>query len=342
VRLRRSDPRAPGITRVRRGGGFSYHDINGALIVDETVRRRIRELAVPPAWTDVWICPWPHGHIQATGVDAAGRTQYRYHAEWRRLRDLAKHDRVLALAADLPAARRRAAAAVRGSALSRERVLAGCFRLLDAGSLRIGGEGYAKDNESFGLSTLRRDHVRVLGDAVAFEFVGKSSTVQTGRLRDRALARLVAELLVVDDEHPELFGWWTEQGWHDLRSAEVNAYLRDLLGGGVSAKDFRTWNATVLMAQRLGAAHAPRATQRRRQQLVRAAYADVADYLGNTPAVARSAYVDPRVVDLFHAGVVVPADVLPRRDVLLPVHPKVEAAVRALLTSGVLAVEAAA
>jgi DNA topoisomerase IB len=333
VRLRRSDPRAPGIRRVRRGSGFSYQDVNGALIADEAVRRRIRELAVPPAWTDVWICPWPHGHIQATGVDAAGRTQYRYHSEWRRLRDMAKHDHVLALAAELPGARRRAAVAMRGSVLTRERVLAGCFRLLDAGSLRIGGEGYAKDNESFGLSTLRRDHVRVEGSVVAFEFVGKSATVQTRRLRDRALARLVRELLDVVDDHPELFGWWTDHGWHDLRSAEVNGYLRQLLGEGVSAKDSRTWNATVLMAQRLGATHVAGATQRRRQQLVRAAYGDVAEYLGNTPAVARSAYVDPRVVDLFHAGIVVPADVLPRRDTHLPVHPAVEVAVRALLTS---------
>ncbi len=299
---------------MRRGRGFTYRDRNRNP-VDEATRERIRTLAIPPAWTDVWICPWPHGHIQATGTDAAGRTQYRYHAEWRRLRDVAKHDRVLALAAELPRARRRAAGAMRGSELTRERVLAGCFRLLDAGSLRIGGEGYAKDNESFGLATLAREHVQVSGNDVTFQFTGKSGKLQTGRVHDRSLARLVGDLLERDDDHAELFGWWTAAGWHDLRSAEVNSYLRDLLGDGASAKDFRTWNATVLMAQRLGLTHEPGGSARERARLVRAAYSDVADYLGNTPAVARTSYVDPRVVDLFGSGVVIPAEVLPAREV---------------------------
>jgi DNA topoisomerase IB len=333
MRLRRSVPSAPGITRVRRGRGFAYLDQNGHPITDDDVRDRIRALAVPPAWTDVWICPWPHGHIQATGTDAAGRTQYRYHSEWRRLRDVAKHDRVLALAAELPRARRRAASAMRGTELSQERVLAGCFRLLDAGSLRVGGEGYAKSNESFGLATLRREHVQVEAGHVTFEFVGKGAKPQMGRVRDAALARLVHQLLDRDDDHAELFGWWVDDRWHDLRSPEVNSYVRRLVGARATAKDFRTWNATVLMAQRLALTRVPGASVTRRTRIVNAAYRDVADYLGNTAAVARASYVDPRIVDLFHAGVVLPARVHPVRDVRLPVHPEVERAVRALLVS---------
>ena len=231
---------------------------------------------------------------------------------------------------------------MRGSELTRDMVMAGCFRLLDAGSLRIGGEGYAKDNGSFGLATLRRDHVEVTGNRVSFEFMGKSATRQTGQLRDASLARLVVELLASDDDHEELFGWWTPEGWHDLKSNEVNAYLRELLGEGASAKDFRTWNATVLMAQRLGLTDVPGASPRTRMTLVRAAYRDVADYLGNTPAVARSSYVDPRIVDLFQSGTTLPRDVLPTRDVQMPVHPAVERAVRAMLNAVTVPISRAA
>ncbi|MGE3810253.1 MAG: DNA topoisomerase IB [Candidatus Nanopelagicales bacterium] len=329
MRLRRSDPSAPGIARRRSGKGFRYLDQNGNP-VDAGTRERIEALVLPPAWEDVWICPWPHGHIQATGVDAAGRRQYRYHDEWRRQRDARKHDHVLELASRLPSARRRAAAALRRPLPDRERVLAGCFRMLDVGSLRIGSETYADTNETFGLATLRRDHVRVDGGRLALEFLGKSGKQIVTSLSDRPLSRLVGELLVREDDNPDLFAWYDGEAWHDVRSADVNAYLRTLLGSDVTAKDFRTWNATVLMAQRLAlAGWDERVTRRRR--IVAGCYRDVSEYLGNTPAVAKSSYVDPRIVDLYDDGVVLPTEVLPARDTHLPVHAKVERAVGRLL-----------
>jgi DNA topoisomerase IB len=331
MRLRRSDPASPGISRVRRGKGFSYLDQNGHRVSDAATLARITALVIPPAWTDVWITPWPHGHIQAVGTDAAGRRQYRYHDEWRRQRDAAKHDHVLELAARLPGARRRTAAAMRGSELTRDRVMAGCFRLLDAGSIRVGGETYAQTNETFGLATLRRDHVAVVGRAIELEYVGKAGKAQCATLRDPSLARLVGDLLARDEDDAELFGWWQSEEWHDVKSSDVNDYLRELFDADVTAKDFRTWNATVLMAQRLALADAPGLSRTRRQRLVAASYRDVADYLGNTPTVAKASYVDPRVVDLFHDGVVVPQSVLPGRDAHLPVHPRVERAVARML-----------
>ncbi len=331
MRLRRSDPSGPGIRRVRSGRGVRYLDQNGNAVRDADTLARITALVLPPAWEDVWICPWPHGHIQATGADAQGRRQYRYHDEWRRQRDAAKHDRVLELAVRLPAARRRTAAAMGASGLTRERVLAGCFRLLDAGSVRIGGEVYAEAHETFGLATMRRDHVSVVGTTVELSYVGKAGKAQRSRLRDATLARLVGELLARDDESPELFAWREADGWRDVKSADVNAYLRELLEGEVSAKDFRTWNATVLMAQRLAISGVPGASLTARRRTVVACLREVADYLGNTPAVAKASYVDPRVVDLFHDGVVVPPAVLPRRARHLPVHPGVERAVLSLL-----------
>ena len=331
MRLRRSDPSGPGIRRVRHGRGVRYLDQNGNAVRDADTLARIQALVLPPAWEDVWICAWPHGHIQATGTDALGRRQYRYHDAWRRQRDAAKHDRVLEVAAALPGARRRASAALRGSDLTRDRVMAGCFRLLDAGSVRVGGEVYADAHETFGLATLRRDHVTVTGDRVALAYIGKAGKGQTSSLRDAALARLVGELLVRDDDNPELFGWSEGDGWHDVKSADVNSYLRDLLAGDVSAKDFRTWNATVLMAQRLAFAHVPAASATARRKAVVASLREVADYLGNTPAVAKASYVDPRIVDLFHDGIVVPAAVLPVRECHLPIHPRVERSVLRLL-----------
>ena len=331
MRLRRSDPSGPGIRRIRSGRGVWYVDQNGNPVRDADTLARISALAVPPAWTDVWISAWPHGHIQATGTDALGRRQYRYHDEWRRQRDAAKHDRVLDLAARLPGARRRTSAALRGAELTRERVLAGCFRLLDAGSIRIGGEVYAEAHETFGLATIRRDHVTVTGDRVDLAYLGKAGKAQSSCLRDASLARLVGELLARDDENPELFGWREGEGWHDVRSADVNSYLRDLLAGEVSAKDFRTWNATVLMAQRLAFCTDPDASLTARRRAVNTCLREVADYLGNTPAVAKASYVDPRVVDLFHDGCVVPTPVLPRRAAHLPIHPQVERAVLRML-----------
>lgn len=266
--------------------------------------QRIRTLAIPPAWTDVWICPWPNGHIQAVGIDAAGRRQYRYHDAWRERRDRHKHDRVMRLAATLPAARQQAQADLDHVGLTFERVMACAFRMLDLGSFRIGSEVYAHEHGTFGLSTLQRDHVTVHGDVVECVFLAKGGKELVTSVEDHALAKTVKDLLHRNDENPELLGWWDDATttWHDVRSSDINRYIRGLFGGEFSAKDFRTWNATVLMAAELASAGRPPDSDRAKSQVVMACLRQVAEHLGNTPAVARSSYVDHRVVDLWLAG----------------------------------------
>lgn len=293
---------------------------------------RIRVLAIPPAWTDVWICPLDNGHIQAVGTDGAGRRQYLYHPDWRIRRDAEKHDRILAAARDLPRARRVARAALRQSGLTQERVLASAFRLLDAGSFRIGSARYASHNRTYGLATLRRDHVEVDGSVVSFCYTAKGSAERQQVLSDAPVARVIGDLLERGDANPELLAWTDESGaWHDIASADVNAYLAKLTRGGFTAKDFRTWNATVLMAQ-VVAMRDEATGHTARRSVLSDAYRTVADYLGNTVAVARASYVDPRVADRFLAGDTVPVSVLPKRHRQLPIHPKVEKAVITLLS----------
>ena len=326
MRLRRSDLGSPGWTRRRAGRGFRYLDEDRHPLHDPESLARVRALAVPPAWADVWISPWPNGHVQATGTDAAGRRQYRYHDEWRRQRDAHKHDAVLELAHRLPRARTVTTRALRRADLDRDRVLAAAFRMLDLGSFRIGSESYAASHDTYGLATLRREHVRVEGRSVTFHYVAKGSHDRVQRVVDGALAGTLGALLARRDRSPELLAWRTGQGWHDVHSADVNEYVREVTGGAFTAKDFRTWNATVLMAQLLALADPPRGVTARRR-VVREAYRGVADYLGNTPAVARGSYVDPRVVDLYLDGVVLPERSLPTRRRDLPVHGAVERAV---------------
>ena len=304
MRLRRSDPSAPGIRRRRQGRGFSYVGTDGARITDETTIARIRALAIPPAWTGVWICPWPNGHIQATGVDAAGRRQYRYHDGWRVQRDAAKHDRVMRLAAALPSARSRASADLSLSGLPVDRVMACAFRMLDLGSFRIGSEVYAQEHGTFGLATLRRDDVRVIDAVVECRFLAKGAKELVTSVEDAALAHVVADLLARDDPSPELLAWWSSEreAWQDVHARDINAYLRGLLGGPCSAKDFRTWNATVLMAAALAEAGSPPASERQRRRVVMTCLRAVAEHLGNTPAVARTSYVDHRIIDLWLSG----------------------------------------
>jgi DNA topoisomerase IB len=306
VRLRRSDVHGPGYTRRRAGKGFAYRDADGQLIRDERLDR-IRALAIPPAWQDVWICPWPNGHIQATGVDAAGRRQYRYHDQWRARRDAEKHERVLEIAQQLPDVRDAVVAAINGPGLTRERVLAAAVRLLDLGAFRVGSEQYAEDNGTFGLATLRREHVRVRGERVFFSYTAKGGIDREVELTDKPTADVVRELLRrPEDTGEDLLGYWVEDPagervWHDVTSAEVNAYLKEVSGAEITAKDFRTWTATVLMAATL--AEAPPPTSRTaRKKAVRAAYVRVSEQLGNTPAVCKASYVDPRVVDRFENG----------------------------------------
>jgi DNA topoisomerase I len=299
--------RGPGWRRKRSGKGFAYYDTDGALIRDERLDR-VRALAIPPAWKDVWICPWPNGHIQATGVDAAGRRQYRYHDEWRARRDAEKHERVLEIAHQLPDVRDAVVDAVRTPGLTRERVLAAAVRLLDLGAFRVGSEQYAEDNGTYGLATLRKEHVRVRGERVFFSYTAKGGIERELELTDQPTADVVRELLKrPDGTGDELLGYWVDdpsgagRTWHDVTSTEINAYLKEISEAEVTAKDFRTWNATVLMAAALAETPAP-ATKTARKRMVKQAYERVSESLGNTPAVCKASYVDPRVVDHFEHG----------------------------------------
>ncbi len=293
----------PGWTRRRAGRGFSYRDETGQLVKDADRLDRVRSIAIPPAWKDVWICPWPNGHIQATGLDAAGRRQYRYHDAWRERRDAEKHERVLAIAHELPDVRDSVAAALRTRGPNRERVLACALRLLDLGTFRIGSEEYAEENGTYGLATLRREHVTVRGERTYFRYTAKGSIEREVEITDRATATVVRQLLErPDDAGDELLAYRLEDGtWHDVTSDEINAYLKQVSGAEITAKDFRTWNATVLMAATLAEQPPPR-TKTARDKTIRAAYVRVSEQLGNTPAVCKASYVDPRVVDRYQHG----------------------------------------
>jgi DNA topoisomerase IB len=310
MRLRRADPAKPGYTRRRRGKGFSYLDAAGSPLTDPAELERIAALVIPPAWRDVWICPDPRGHIQATGTDDAGRRQYRYHDVWRVKRDAAKFDHVLDVAARLPGLRRRVGADLRRRGYVRERVLAAAVQLLDKGLFRIGGEEYATDDAAggatFGLATLRRDHVSVRGASMIFRYPAKGGTERAQHIDDALVAPVLRGLLRRDDPSEELLAFRAGRQWRDVRSGDVNEYLRAVSGCEISAKDFRTWHATVLTAGTLADAGTDLSASARKRAVSRA-MREVAEYLGNTPAVARSSYVDPRVVDLFYEGVTVPA-----------------------------------
>lgn len=296
---------APGWTRRRAGRAFAYYDADGVLIKDERLDR-LRALAIPPAWKDVWICPWPNGHIQATGVDAAGRRQYRYHDQWRVKRDAAKHERVLEIAQQLPDVRDAVVHALHGGGLGRDRVLAAAVRLLDLGAFRVGSEQYAEENGTYGLATLRKEHVRVRGERVFFSYTAKGSIERELEITDKPTASVVRELLKrPDGTGEELLGYWVGEGadrqWHDVSSDEVNAYLKEISGAEITAKDFRTWSATVLMAATLAESPKP-ASRTARKRVVKEAYVRVSEQLGNTPTVAKASYVDPRVVDKWEHG----------------------------------------
>jgi DNA topoisomerase IB len=314
VRLRRSDVSGPGYSRRRAGKGFAYYDTDGSLIRDDRLDR-IRGLAIPPAWKDVWICPWPNGHIQATGVDAAGRRQYRYHDAWRERRDAEKHERVLEIARQLPDVRDAVNAALRTRGLNRERVLATAIRLLDLGAFRVGSEQYAEENGTFGLATLRREHVHVRGERTFFSYTAKGGLEREVEITDRPTATVVRQLLErPEDAGEELLAYQLDDGtWRDVVSSEINAFLKEVSGAEITAKDFRTWTATVLMAAALAEAPPPR-SRTGRKKLVAAAYRQVSEQLGNTPAVCKASYVDPRVVDRFENGETIRQHVLERAD----------------------------
>ncbi len=304
-RLRKVSCDGPGLQRRRRGSSFQYLDADGRPVRDPEVVQRIKDLVIPPAWQDVWICPMPNGHLQAVGTDAKGRRQYLYHPDWRTRRDEEKHRRVLLVARRLPAAREQVVEHLSGRGLTRERVLACAFRLLDLGFFRVGGEDYAEENGTFGLSTLRREHVKVrAGDALTFAYTGKHGVQREITLHDKDSHDVVAALARRPHAHEHLFGWRSPAspgGWHDMTAADVNEYVKDLLGDA-TAKDFRTWHATVLAAVALAVSTQTIASPHARKRAVARAMREVSTYLGNTPAVCKASYVDPRVVDLFHDG----------------------------------------
>ncbi len=294
-RLRRSKPGTPGISRRRSGRGFSYHHPDGSLIAGGE-RKRIEALAIPPAWTDVWICPFANGHIQAMGVDDAGRSQYIYHPDWRARQDAEKFARAARLGALLPQARRLVSRHLRESASEKTKTLAAAVRLMDLGALRVGSDGYTRRNGSYGLTTLRCKHVKVNGDTVSLHFPGKSGQTWDSTIEDPVLARFLGPL--ADRPGKEaLLVFQDGEGTVSLNATMVNEYLGHITGGEYTAKDFRTWKGTAAA----GMALAGRSNVPARQRVLEAIN-QTAELLGNTPTVARAAYVDPRVVEGFLAG----------------------------------------
>lgn len=303
-RLRRSDCTGEGILRRGRGRGFSYLDGEATTLTDEETLTRIRELAIPPAWKEVWICPDPLGHIQATGFDEAGRKQYLYHSRWQQRRAQQKFEEVREFAAALPRLRRAVARDLKLEGMPRERALACAVKLLDLGFFRIGGEKYAEENESYGVATIRREHVSVKSGEVVFDFPAKSGQRRVQSIRDSAVREAIEPMRRRRSDPEDLLAYREDGSWHDVRSDDVNGYIQEKLGDGSSAKDFRTWHGTVLAAVELAAGPTPK-SRGATKTAIDAAVRRVAEALGNTPAVCRSSYIDPRVLDRFRDGVTI-------------------------------------
>ena len=295
-----NEERTPGIRRIGRHNRFRYVDANGRAIGSAAELSRIKSLAIPPAWTDVWICPDPRGHLQATGRDARARKQYRYHSRWREVRDEVKYGRLIAFAEALPRIRARTAADLRKTGLPRERVLAAVVQLLEKTLIRVGNEEYARDNGSVGLTTMRDQHAKVHGPSVRFEFRGKSRIEHAVDLRDARLARIVKACR--DLPGYELFQYvGADRKRQIVDSADVNAYLREISGEDFTAKDFRTWAGTVLVAQALaGVASFRSATEAKRN--IGRAIESVAKRLGNSKAICRKCYVHPAILNAYMDG----------------------------------------
>jgi DNA topoisomerase I len=304
-RLRRADCSAPGITRRRRGRGFEYMDERGVRIDDPEVLERIRELVIPPAWENVWICPYPFGHIQAVGTDAAGRRQYVYHRLWRERRDQEKFDEMIRFARALPRVRAITAKRLRLKEVTRDRVLSGAVRLLDRGFFRIGTEDYAEQNQTYGLATMQRRHVTLGdGDLLIFDYQAKGGKRRVQSIVDRDVYALV-EILKRRRGGDGLLAYRDGRRWVDVRSDEINEYVKELTGEEFSAKDFRTWSATVIAAVALAVSGRAAATPTARKRAIARAVKEVAYYLGNTPAVCRASYIDPRVFDRYRDGITI-------------------------------------
>jgi DNA topoisomerase-1 len=298
--LRYVDDHLPGITRKKDKDGFAYFNAKGQPIEDDDELARIKALAIPPAWTDVWICRWANGHIQATGRDAKGRKQYRYHPKWRSVRDEVKYGRMLAFGQALPRIRSRIDTALSLPGLPREKVLAAIVYLLQTTMMRVGNKEYARSNDSFGMTTLRKKHVRVDGTQIQFEFRGKSGVQHSIKLQDRRLARIIQRTRDLPGQ--ELFQYVGEDGQrHSIGSADVNDYLRELSGEDYTAKDFRTWAGTMLATMALCAC-APAESESQAKKNIVQTIDLVSKKLGNTPAVCRKCYVHPGVPDAYLNG----------------------------------------
>lgn len=300
--MRRSDCAAPGIRRIRRGRGFTYLDQRGRPVESPEVLERIGELTVPPAWTDVWICPDPMGHLQATGVDAAGRKQYLYHERWRAHRDREKFARMTSFGAALPKLRRRLARELAEEELSERRVIACAVRLLDIGMFRVGNPEYAGDESGIGLATVRKEHVSLNGRAIAFDYPGKGGIRRLQVVEDPVSLGVVRRLKLRRSGPPELFAYRSGGDWRPIRSDDINEFIKEQLGEQYSAKDFRTWNATVMAAVTIAARGREARSKTARRRAINETTKQVAELLGNTPAVARRSYIDPRVFDRYLAG----------------------------------------
>ncbi len=329
-RLRRADCSAPGIRRRKAGRAFIYVDPSGRRITDRDVLDRVKALVIPPAWTDVWICTDARGHIQATGVDARGRRQYRYHDVWRERRDREKFDHMLEFARALPKLRHYAEEHLAEEGLTRERVLACAARLLDLGFFRIGTEGYAEENQTYGLATMHKRHARLEPPStVTFDYMAKGSKRRIQSVVDPEVYVVVEALKRRRGGKPELLAWQRGRQWVDVRSPDINQYIKEVTGGDFSAKDFRTWNATVLAAVALAVSTGASSATGRKRAVARA-MKEVAHYMGNTPAVCRASYVDPRIVDRYLAG----STIAPALEQALVEAPAEAAEAGTLLTQG--------
>ncbi|GHE60231.1 DNA topoisomerase [Streptomyces longispororuber] len=303
MRLYHSRPTEPGYTRKRHGRGFRYLDPQGRSLRDAEELERIKALVIPPAWRDVWICRRASGHLQAVGTDAAGRRQYLYHPQFRAEQEEAKHEHVLDVAERLPEVRTAVEAHLSERGLSREKVLATAVRLLDLGFFRIGSDRYVTANDSYGLTTLLREHTRCRGGQVVFTYTAKGGKERVQAVADPPTCRAVNALLHRRSGGDRLFAYWERPAWHEVSGADVNAYLKGLAGLEITAKDFRTWHATVMAAVALAVSQRVAHSETARRRAISRAVKEVAGYLGNTPAVCRASYINPRVVELYEEGV---------------------------------------